>query len=159
MPHAYTAAYLSAADVDRAYALIAALAPDLTAEEWRAFCRTGTVAGAPPGDRIIVATDPLGYVRGICVCAPAGDAGGRALEVPLFAPLSAADAPGVADALLDGLRRIARRDACATIHFRPLGAEDRTGYLRGEVYGDAPGVVMLVGPDARQAQPGRPANT
>jgi hypothetical protein len=147
MAQSYGVNYLAGPHVDRAYALIAALAPDVEVEEWRRFCAATLKSDErADGNHVIVAIDPVGYLKGICVFAARSDISQkRYLDVPLFAPLSAVDAGGVATALLGFLRQAAGAMGCGAIRFRTLEPDDWSAYLAGDITtGNPAGPTILL---------------
>ena len=123
----YASAFLTKSQIEAAYALIAAFAPDIPSGTWRTFC-AGALEESGRGPRIVAVADPAGHLRGLAVTqADGGD--GTSLVVPVFAPLSAADVPGVARALLGFLLAEARNRGCAEIRVGPLHPDSWKSYV------------------------------
>lgn len=116
--------------IDHAYPLARACGYGLTLGQWRAFCQS---LGSPPlrdeaagnnSERAVVARDPQGYVKGLCVYSIREHLPyGRLLDVPIFVVASAADAEGVATELAAAL--LSRCDwlVCSGIRFWPIGPD------------------------------------
>ena len=139
----YASADLTKSQIEAAYALIAAFAPDISPDMWRKFC-AGALAASGKGSRIVVVTDPKGRLRGLAVAeATRGDEGAN-LFVPIFAPLSAADVPGITRALLDFLLAEARLRGCTDIHFGSLHPDSWTSYIASGTLPPPPGTMIRV---------------
>jgi hypothetical protein len=75
---------------DRAYPLAQAILPALSKHEWWQFCRSPEFAGGRTptvGEReeVVVARNPKGYVKGLCIYAIREHATyGRLVDVPFF---------------------------------------------------------------------------
>lgn len=114
---------------DRAYPLIRAVAPAVTLEQWRQFCRNAAPPLAPDKrasnrEQAILAIDPRGNIKGLCIYS-IGEHWfyGRLLDVPIFVAASAADAKGVGTELLRFLQGACNQSVCAGIRFWTMGAE------------------------------------
>ena len=132
MPRTYRVAQIGPNQIDRAYPLVETVEPSLDLKGWRALC--GEVAGhrypGAEGDKIIVATNPLGYVQGLCVAAvKESTPDGRVLDVPIFAVASAADEAGVVAGLLDYLRDCGRNETCGSIRIWTLAQDNWSRHL------------------------------
>jgi hypothetical protein len=138
----YASAYLTKSQIEAAHALVAAFAPDISPDMWRKFC-AGAVAASRKQSRIVAVTDPTHRLRGLAVAEAAGG-GGADLFVPIFAPLSAADVPGVARALLRFLLTEARRRGCAEIQFGSLHPESWKSYIASGTLPRPPGTIIRV---------------
>jgi hypothetical protein len=139
----YASAGLTKSQVEAAYALIAAFAPDISPDKWREFCG-GALAASGKGSRIVAVTDPKGRLRGLAVVEPTRDHEGANLLVPIFAPLSAADLPGVTRALLDFLLAEARIGDCPEIQFGALHPDSWKRYIAGDTLPRSPGTIIRV---------------
>ncbi|MCZ8043862.1 MAG: hypothetical protein O9330_15440 [Beijerinckiaceae bacterium] len=118
MQGAYTIAGMTPDQVDAAGLLVGMMTPPPDLEGWR---RDGGDAEVSAGRRqdVRVATNPRGYVQGLCLCRQARHVvHGAILDVPLFVVASAADGPGVASALVEDLCAIAGRLDCAAVRIR-----------------------------------------
>src|SRR5258707_832393 len=127
MQPTYKVGRITARQVERAYLLVNRIAPTLDLDAWRASC--GEVLSRKDRqtnqDDIIVATNPLGYVQGLCIIAVRQHiVYGRILDVSFLVVASAADEAGVASDLLLHLKALARSDACEGIRIWTPGRED-----------------------------------
>jgi len=108
---------------DRAYPLAQAILPALSKHEWWQFCRSPEFAGGRTptvGEReeVVVARNPKGYVKGLCIYAIREHATyGRLIDVPFFIASSAADAEGVTKELINFLRGKCDQSVCSGIRF------------------------------------------
>jgi hypothetical protein len=144
MTEGYTTAYLTEQQIERASVLIAAFAPTIPPRTWRDFC-VASLSAPTHGNRVGVVMDEGRYLRGLAVFAPLPDAGGnRYLDVPIVAPLSAADAGGVTRAMLEFLEDAAKQTRCTVIRFGSLRAEDWHHYISGEIGAGTDGVTMML---------------
>lgn len=126
MQRAYTTAPITAEQVDTAYLIVGRLAPLLGIECWRGYCDEILSGVGRSGRRqaIIVATNPLGYLQGLCVHSLARHpVQGAILDVSVFVVATAADELGVTAALLSALSSVAGRLDCATIRIRTEGSQ------------------------------------
>jgi hypothetical protein len=146
MREAYATDYLHAEQIDRAFVLITAFAPAVEASEWRRFCLASPSASAVDGrHRIAVVENPIGHLKGIAAFAACiEDPADRWLDVPVFAPLSAADGAGVTKAMLDFLRGEARRHNCSTIRFGSLEPDAWHQYIAGAMPVGSQGITLPV---------------
>lgn len=118
MQGAYTIAGMTPDQVDAADLLVGTMKPPPDLAGWR---RDGGDAAVSAGrcQDVRVATNPRGYVQGLCLCRQARHVvHGAILDVPLFVVASAADGPGVATALVADLCAIAGRLDCAAVRIR-----------------------------------------
>ena len=138
MAGAYSIGGLEPGAINRAFAMVAALAPEITPTDWEDFARQAE------GRQIAILEDSMGYHRGICIYAVADADKEPIVEALLFAALSAVDRRGIARAMLDFLRAEARRAGSRMIHFRTLSGEALADYLRGAPPQAADGVMLLV---------------
>jgi hypothetical protein len=115
----YTIKPIAKEGVDRAFPLMRAVAPDLSLQEWREYCRNGGQR-----EETVLAINASGYVKGLCVFS-VRDHGryGRLLDVPIFVVASAADAEGVGVELLLFLAATRDSEACAGVRFWTMGRE------------------------------------
>lgn len=128
----YNTSQISAAQIDQAYPLITRVSPTLELEPWRMFCRAVVAHKSHPRDpdKIVVTTNPIGHVQGLCTTAIRGHAiGDLMLDVPIFVVASAADAAGVAADMLTYLKNVGRAEACACIRIWSLGRDNWTRQL------------------------------
>lgn len=108
---AYQINRLDVERIDQAYPLVTLLAPTLGLDSWRTLC--GTVMNRERVGEVIAATNPLGYIQGICVVALRNDAAiGRLLDVPFIVIASAADEAGVVADMLAYLKKLGRAEGC-----------------------------------------------
>jgi hypothetical protein len=125
MERAYKIARITTGQVDAAHLLAGRLDPLLDIMRWRSYCdeaasEAGTAAGR---QRIVVATNPRGYLQGLCVHAVvAHPVQGAILDVPVFVVASAADEIGIVEALFRDLCAVAERLDCAAIRIRTEGS-------------------------------------
>ena len=134
MLRTYRVAPIGPNQIDRVFPLVETVEPSLDLAAWRARCGEAVSRRYPGagGDKIIVATNPLGYVQGLCVLAVKENTpDGRMLDVPIFAVASAADEAGVVADLLDYLRDVGRNEACGSIRIWTLGQDNWSRHLDG----------------------------
>lgn len=118
MDAVYTVGPITAENIDKAFALVRLALPELMLDGWRRVCAAALRAGdlCSTGSRILVATDPRGYVRGLCNLAiPDRHAPQPSLDVPVLLVGSALDAAGVAGDLADALIGLCRKHRCARL--------------------------------------------
>jgi hypothetical protein len=137
----YASAYLTKSQIEAAYVLIAAFASDISADMWQKFC-AGALEASDRGSRIVAVTDPTDRLRGLAVAEANDD--GASLFVPIFAPLSAADVPGVARALLGFLLAEARSRGCAEIQFGSLHPDSWKSHIANNTLPRPPGMTIRV---------------
>ena len=105
----YSIAPITLEAADRAYPLLTAIAPTVSLDEWRRFCRAAAspLAGderASGREQAALAVDSRKHVKGLCIYSIRDHwFYGRLLDVPVFIAASAADAHGVAIELLQFL--------------------------------------------------------
>jgi hypothetical protein len=115
----YTVKPIGPDSVDRAYPLMRAVAPDLSPQEWRRFCRDGGQR-----EETVLAINSKGYVKGLCIFGIRDHRHyGRLLDVPVFVVASAADAEGVGAELLQFLEATRDSEACSGVRFWNMGGE------------------------------------
>jgi len=127
MPPNYSTMPLSPKTMERAFALVAGIAPDVTLELWQSFAsrREHFVAVTENGD---------GYLRGLCIYAVANVTDERpVIEAMLFAALAAVNRRAVARTMLEFIKSEARRVGSETIRFRTPSAEDLALLLSGRM--------------------------
>jgi hypothetical protein len=116
--------------IDHAYPLARACGYAPTLGQWRAFCQS--LESAPLRDeaagnnseRAVVARNPQGYVKGLCVYSIKEHLPyGRLLDVPIFIVASAADGEGVATELAAVLLSRCDWSVCSGIRFWPIGSD------------------------------------
>lgn len=125
MQRSYTTAPITTEQVDAAYLLVGPLDPLLDLARWRSYCHEAQsgVGTATCRQQIVVATNPRGYLQGLCVHAVVTHpVQGAILDVPVFVVASAADEIGVAEALFCDLCAVAERRDCAAIRIRTAGS-------------------------------------
>jgi len=124
--------------IDRAYPLARAVLPALSKREWWQFCRSPEFAGGRTptvGEReeVVVARNPKGYVKGLCIYAIREHATyGRLIDVPFFIASSAADAEGVTKELINFLRGKCNQSVCSGIRFWTMDRETWVRRLRSD---------------------------
>jgi hypothetical protein len=126
MSSTYRISTIKPNQLDSAYLLVREVAPALGLQAWRAMCRAAMQRN---GDgRVLIVTNPLGYIQGLCVSAVRNDTLGSFLDVPILVVASAADELGVAEALIEHLANEARLGACHSLRIWTLG-QDNIGRL------------------------------
>ncbi|HEV7258394.1 MAG TPA: hypothetical protein VGN82_11480 [Bosea sp. (in: a-proteobacteria)] len=121
MERAYKIAPITTEQVDAGYLLVSPLDRRLDVARWRSYCEKATseLGTAVGRQQIVVATNPRGYLQGLCVHAVVKHlVQGAILDVPVFVVASAADEIGVAAALFGDLCALAERLDCAAIRIR-----------------------------------------
>jgi|SRR5579883_1171312 len=123
--------------IDKTYPLVKVIAPGLLQREWRQLCQScgssSTQAGPAETERIVVALNAKGYVKGFCIYAIRDHATyGRVLDVPFFVTASVADGEGVASALIDYLRAQCDATVCSGIRFWTMSADTWSRRLKPE---------------------------
>ncbi len=135
---AYRINRLDAERIDQTYPLVTLLAPTLGLDSWRTLC--GTVMNRERVGEVIAATNPLGYIQGICLVAVRNDTIGRLLDVPFTVIASAADEAGVVADMLAYLRKLGRAEGCSNLRIwtveedswrRCLGERDLRAWEHG----------------------------
>lgn len=127
MPAAYTIAQISPEQIELTYPLVRNVDQSLGQADWSQICETvirrpANLAGA---DQIIIATNQTGYVRGVCMFRTSDHPQyGQLLDVSLFAAVSAGDAAGVSEAMLNHLKLMARNQKCRMIRVWRLGTDN-----------------------------------
>ncbi|WP_448203693.1 hypothetical protein [Azospirillum sp. sgz302134] len=141
MDDSFIAKPLGQRQIDQAYPLVRAIAPDLAVEQWRAFAAAliGSVdTPAPSADTMPADTKPTGimtvqnargYLHGLFSYAIEEHLRhGRILAVENFVVLDLFDATGPAEALLHAMDVLARGLGCTAIHTTlPEGLAGRAG--------------------------------
>ncbi len=108
---AYRIDRLDVERIDQAYPFVTLLAPTLGLDSWRTLCET--VMNRERVGEVIAATNPLGYIQGICVAALRNDpAVGSFLDVPFIVIASTADEAGVITDMLAYLKTLGRAEGC-----------------------------------------------
>jgi hypothetical protein len=114
--------------IEQAYLLVQPVAESLDLATWRTFCHDALGRQLEPLGRqedVIVATDPLGYVRGLCIVRLVKHpAYGRMLDVPIFVAASAVDDAGVSAELLRYLKTRGVIEGCRGIYIWTLGDDN-----------------------------------
>jgi hypothetical protein len=133
MPGAYTIAQISTEEIDVTYPLIRNVEQSLEQADWREICE-GIIqrrTNLASGNNIATATNPTGYVRGICMFRVKNHKRyGHLLDVPIFVAVSAGDVGGVSEAMLDHLRTLAHNQKCRMIRVWALGNDNWSRSLR-----------------------------
>ncbi len=151
MNRTYKIGRISADRIDQAYLLIDRFAPALDIEAWRTFCCDVMKRDSHQldVDNVVIATNPLDYVQGLCITALRGRAEDRILDVPVFVVTSAADAAGVAADMLAYLKNVGRAEACGGIRIWTLGKDNWTRHLsESEIRRWDHGAMMILEPNA-----------
>lgn len=123
MSRAYVIEPIGRETIARAYPLIRAVVPEVTEHEWSQINdqqRAGGTLRATSGQRedVVIARDAKGYVKALCIYAVRDHATyGRIIDVPILIIASAADAEGVAAALIHFLRDTCNRAICSGVRF------------------------------------------
>lgn len=127
MSASYTIAQISAEQIDVTYPLIRNVERSLQQADWREICETiirGRLKLAS-ADHIAIATNQTGYVRGVCMYRVRNHPRyGQLLDVPVFVAVSAGDAAGVCETLLDHLKTMARNQKCRMMRVWGLGTDN-----------------------------------
>jgi hypothetical protein len=126
--------------VAKAFVLIEQVVRDLTFSQWLAYYKESAGSG---DSQIVVATDPAGYVRGLCVAGPPPDRSGT-LEVPVFAATSAADPAGVEQALLNHLKELARSRSYSALRVWTLDAGNWRRFVEEKQPPDHNGSLLVM---------------
>lgn len=148
LPPTYKVSRMSVGQIDASHCLVSLIAPELDLEGWRTVCRNllDRKDYQSNQDDIAVATNPLGYVQGLCVSGVRNHiANGRILDVPIFVAASAADADGVTIDLLHYLKRLAKAKACDRIRIWTLGGDNwRRHFDAQEIARSDHGVIIVL---------------
>jgi hypothetical protein len=123
MVFAYSVGPIKAVQIERAYCMIVAVGYDIDLPAWHRICATALARKylSPYVEEIAVAENALGYVNGIAIMRARHDERlGRYLSIPVFVVASAADAPGVCDALFCYVSAAAHEKHCNAIHIASL---------------------------------------
>lgn len=137
MPTAYTIAQISAEQIELTYPLIRNVELSLEQADWREICegiiqRRVNLAGA---DHMAIATNQAGYVRGVCMFRIRNHPRyGQLLDVPIFVAVSAGDAAGVAEAMLNHLKLMAHNRKCQMMRVWRLGTDGWSRTLRNREF-------------------------
>jgi hypothetical protein len=126
MRQGYTIELIAPRTIDKAYPLAKVMAPNLLQLEWREFCQScdSSDAGRWEEERVVVALNVNDYVKGLCVYAVrAHSTYGRVVDVPFLVAASAADAEGVAAALVEFLGAKCDECVCSGIRFWTMDAD------------------------------------
>jgi hypothetical protein len=115
---------ISSKTIDQAYPLAKVLEPSLTRREWRELCLAQNPLALREAEKVIIALNARGYVKGLCVyCVRDHPTYGRLLDIPLFIVASAADAEGAAEDFLNFLRKVCDASVCSGIRFWTLSPD------------------------------------
>ena len=129
MDDSFIAKPLGQRQIDQAYPLVRAVAPDLPVERWRAFAAAliGTLDTPAPPTGIMTVQNARGYLHGLFSYAIEEHLRhGRILAVENFVVLDLFDTSGPAEALLRSMEVLARGLGCTAIHTTlPEGAAGR----------------------------------
>ncbi len=111
---------LQANQIERAYVVVQAAMPGLAWDRWRA-----TVGSVFERHRFTVATDPNGYVRGLCLARMfEHPIAGRVLDIPIFIVISPIDEDRIAQDLFALMKRRAVSSHCSHMRFWTLASEN-----------------------------------
>ncbi|KAA0682970.1 hypothetical protein [Roseomonas genomospecies 6] len=119
MDESFIAKPLGQRQIDQAYPLVRAIAPDLPVEQWRAFAAAliGSADTPVTPSGIMTVQNARGYLHGLFSYAIAEHLRhGRILAVENFVVLDLFDMTGPAETLLRSMDRLARSHGCAAIH-------------------------------------------
>ncbi|MBP2295904.1 hypothetical protein [Azospirillum rugosum] len=134
MDDSFIAKPLGQRQIDQAYPLVRAVAPDLRVEQWRAFAAVFLApkesSAAPSG--IMTVQNTRGYIHGLySFTIEQSLRHGRILAVTNFVVLDLFDMTGPAETLLRSMEGLARGHSCAAIHTTLLeGAAAEAGSQR-----------------------------
>ncbi|HYD67496.1 hypothetical protein [Azospirillum sp.] len=138
--------------IDQAYPLVRAIAPDLPVERWRSFATALTGASAPPGAPagIMTVQNDRGYIHGLFSYAVKEDLRfGRILSVDNFVVLDLFNVSDAASSLLQTMEDLGRTLHCTAIHTNlrecyagtPAHGHPMLGFFRDEGH-DVDGVRL-----------------
>jgi hypothetical protein len=127
----YTIEPIAPRTIDRAFPVAQVVAPGVSRQEWRRVCQSCFLPSGQldqePRERIVVAVNSDGYVKGLCVYTPRDHpAYGRMLDVPFLVPASAADNLGVATALSEFLQAECKKFDASCIRYWAMDADTWT---------------------------------
>ena len=95
-------------------------------------------------ETIFVATNPAGYIQGLCIVAACQHTfDRRTLDIPIFVVASASDEAGVAISLLEHLKGVARIEACRQVRIWASGGDSWSRALKDTEYKRWDGGVLL----------------
>jgi len=133
MDGGFTAKPLGLRQIDQAYPLVRAIAPDLPVERWRAFAMAliGPSArpAAPAG--IMTVQNERAYIHGLFSYAAREDLRfGQILSVDNFVVLDLFNLPDAASSLIQSMEALARALDCTAIHTAlPESYADSSGHV------------------------------
>ena len=141
MDGGFTAKPLGMRQIDQAYPLVRAIAPDLPVERWRGFAEALIGASEGPGASagIMTAQSDRGYIHGLFTYAAREDLRhGKVLSVDNFVVLDLFNLADAAFSLIRAMDTISRTLNCAAIHtilpdsYAEAGGGDRSvmGFFR-----------------------------
>jgi hypothetical protein len=108
---AFQARLLGAGELRLALPLARLLYPSLTEPAWVAYATGSNGTASAPRRRVLAACNPAGYLHGICTLFGGIDLRyGRALDVEDMVVVGFLDAKSVAQALLNGIEDLARKE-------------------------------------------------
>lgn len=119
MDDSFIAKPLGQRQIDQAYPLVRAIAPDLSVEQWRAFAAAliGTKHTRAASTGIMTVQNARGYLHGLFSYAIEEHLRhGRILAVDNFVVLDLFDMTGPAETLLRSMEVLARSLGCTAIH-------------------------------------------
>lgn len=125
METSYSVELLDDKDIEKSFLVVEPAARSLNLDNWRSFC--GDVDGpVRSGDaNVWVVTSRSRVVRGVAVGRVRDHPVlGRILDVPFFTMASAADERGIARALTDYLRPLAKEARCSSIRFWAMSEQN-----------------------------------
>jgi hypothetical protein len=119
MDQGFTAKPLGLRQIDQAYPLVRAIAPDLPVERWRDFAAAligpSGAPGTPAG--IMTVQNERGYIHGLFTYAAAEDLRcGKILAVDNFVVLDLFNLPAAVSSLLQAMEELAHTLDCTAIH-------------------------------------------
>lgn len=116
MEDGFIAKPLGRRQIDQAFPLVRAIAPELLVERWREFA-AGAIASAGAPSGIMTIQNVRGYIHGLfSYSAEDHLRHGRVLAVENFVVLDLFDVAGATEALLRAMDAVARALGCTAIH-------------------------------------------
>lgn len=116
MDDSFIAKPLGQRQIDQAYPLVRAVAPDLGVEQWRAFAAAFLARREAPGG-IMTVQNARGYIHGLyAFTVEQSLRHGRILAVTNVVVLDLFDMTGPAETLLRSMEGLARGHGCSAIH-------------------------------------------
>lgn len=118
MDGGFTAKPLGMRQIDQAYPLVRAIAPDLPVERWRSFATARIGASATPGmpTGIMTVQSDRGYIHGLFIYAERDDLRhGKTLSVDNFIVLDLFNVADAASSLIQSMETLAKALGCVAI--------------------------------------------